>query len=40
MIPGERKRCWGDGDELMAAYHDLEWGGPPHDDAEINRDFS
>jgi DNA-3-methyladenine glycosylase I len=31
----ERKRCWGDGDELMAAYHDLEWGVPLHDDAKI-----
>src|SRR4030042_3281252 len=31
----ERKRCWGDGCELMAAYHDLEWGVPLHDDAKI-----
>jgi DNA-3-methyladenine glycosylase I len=31
----ERKRCWGDGDELMAAYHDLEWGVPLRDDAKI-----
>jgi DNA-3-methyladenine glycosylase I len=26
------KRCsWADGDALMAAYHDLEWGVPQHD---------
>jgi len=31
----ERKRCWGEGDELMAAYHDLEWGVPVHDDTKI-----
>jgi DNA-3-methyladenine glycosylase I len=35
MKAGEPKRCWGDGDELMAAYHDLEWGVPLHDDAKI-----
>jgi len=35
METGERKRCWGDGDELMSAYHDLEWGVPLHDDAKI-----
>jgi len=35
MKTEERKRCWGDGDELMAAYHDLEWGVPLHDDAKI-----
>ena len=35
MKISERKRCWGDGDELMAAYHDLEWGVPLHDDAKI-----
>lgn len=35
MKAGDRKRCWGDGDELMAAYHDLEWGVPLHDDAKI-----
>jgi len=28
-------RCWGDGDELMASYHDLEWGVPLHDDDKI-----
>jgi len=35
MKPDQRKRCWGDGDDLMAAYHDLEWGVPLHDDAKI-----
>lgn len=30
-----RTRCWGGGDELMAAYHDLEWGVPLHDDDKI-----
>ena len=35
MKRSERKRCWGDGDELMAAYHDREWGVPLHDDAGI-----
>ena len=35
MKTEKRKRCWGDGDELMAAYHDLEWGVPLHDDAKI-----
>ncbi len=25
-------RCWGDGDPLMEAYHDNEWGVPVHDD--------
>lgn len=29
-------RCWGDEDELMASYHDDEWGRPVHDD---NRHF-
>ncbi len=29
------KRCWGDGDELMTAYHDLEWGVPLHDDGKL-----
>ncbi len=23
-------RCWGDGDPLLADYHDLEWGRPVH----------
>lgn len=31
----ERVRCWGDDDELMAAYHDREWGVPVHDDREL-----
>jgi DNA-3-methyladenine glycosylase I len=30
-----RKRCWGEVDELMGAYHDLEWGVPLHDDDQI-----
>ncbi len=29
------KRCWGDGDELMTAYHDTEWGVPLHDDGKL-----
>jgi DNA-3-methyladenine glycosylase I len=29
------KRCWGDGDELMTAYHDQEWGVPLRDDAKL-----
>ena len=28
----DRIRCFGDGDPLMAAYHDEEWGVPVHDD--------
>jgi DNA-3-methyladenine glycosylase I len=28
-------RCWGDGDALLAAYHDLEWGVPLHDDGKL-----
>ena len=28
------KRCWGDGNDLMTAYHDLEWGVPLHDDVK------
>jgi 3-methyladenine DNA glycosylase Tag len=35
MPKRKRVRCWGDGDELMAAYHDLEWGVPLHDDDKI-----
>jgi DNA-3-methyladenine glycosylase I len=31
----ERKRCWGEVDPLMAAYHDEEWGRPLHDDRKI-----
>jgi len=30
-----RTRCWGEGDALLAAYHDLEWGVPLHDDRKI-----
>ena len=28
-------RCWGDGDPLMADYHDNEWGKPEHDDRKL-----
>ena len=28
-------RCWGEGDALLAAYHDLEWGVPLHDDGKL-----
>ena len=28
-------RCWGDGDPLMEAYHDKEWGRPLHDDRAL-----
>ena len=29
-------RCpWGDGDPLMVAYHDTEWGVPLHDDQDL-----
>jgi len=32
----KRTRCWGgNGDELMTAYHDREWGVPLHDDRKI-----
>lgn len=31
----ERIRCWGDEDELMAAYHDEEWGIPVHEDQKL-----
>jgi len=30
-----RTRCFGTGDPLMEAYHDLEWGTPVHDDREL-----
>ena len=30
-----RKRCWGEVDGLMAAYHDREWGVPLHDDDKL-----
>ncbi len=29
------KRCWGNDDELMAAYHDTEWGVPLRDDRAL-----
>jgi DNA-3-methyladenine glycosylase I len=35
MQKARRKRCWGDGDDLMTAYHDREWGRPLHDDKKI-----
>jgi DNA-3-methyladenine glycosylase I len=35
MTKAGRERCWGDGDELMVAYHDQEWGVPLHDDNKI-----
>ncbi|MCX6561038.1 MAG: DNA-3-methyladenine glycosylase I [Candidatus Aminicenantes bacterium] len=28
-------RCWGDGDEFLAPYHDQEWGVPLHDDGKL-----
>lgn len=28
-------RCFGDGDDLCAAYHDHEWGVPAHDDTHL-----
>ena len=31
----DRNRCWGDGDPLMEAYHDEEWGDPEHDDRRL-----
>jgi DNA-3-methyladenine glycosylase I len=35
MTSAGRKGCWGDVDELMAAYHDQEWGVPLHDENKI-----
>ncbi len=32
---GEVSRCYGDGDALMMAYHDEEWGVPVHDDEQL-----
>jgi len=29
------RRCYGDGDELMARYHDEEWGVPVYNDLEL-----
>lgn len=35
MSNGDSKvRCWGDTEDLMREYHDLEWGVPVHDDIE------
>lgn len=31
----EIRRCFGDGDTLMEAYHDQEWGAPVHDDRTL-----
>jgi len=32
-VPSEPRRCfWAEGDPLLAAYHDAEWGVPIHDD--------
>jgi DNA-3-methyladenine glycosylase I len=31
----KRKGCWGEVDELMGAYHDLEWGVPLYDDNKL-----
>ncbi len=31
----KKTRCWGDGDPLMEAYHDNEWGRPEHDDQKL-----
>lgn len=30
-----KRRCWGDDDPLMTAYHDHEWGKPIHDDQRL-----
>lgn len=35
MTTAPLTRCWGDGDPLMEAYHDNEWGLPAHDDAVL-----
>ncbi len=35
MVRDKRKRCWGEVKGAMAAYHDLEWGVPLHDDHKI-----
>jgi DNA-3-methyladenine glycosylase I len=31
----DRVRCFGEGDPIMAAYHDEEWGIPVHDDRQL-----
>lgn len=35
--PEKKKRCWGEAasDELLARYHDSEWGRPLHDDRRL-----
>src|SRR5207245_1162481 len=36
ILTAAMKRCWaGDADPLMLAYHDREWGVPPHGDREL-----
>jgi DNA-3-methyladenine glycosylase I len=35
MREAQKHRCWGEAEGLMAAYHDLEWGVPLHDDNKI-----
>lgn len=35
MAGEKRETCWGPADELMAQYHDLEWGVPCHNDREL-----
>ena len=35
-MPDRKKRCdWGQGNDLMQAYHDEEWGVPLHDDRAL-----
>ncbi|MGI8333026.1 DNA-3-methyladenine glycosylase I [Actinomadura scrupuli] len=34
-MTGARRCAWADGSELMAAYHDQEWGVPSHEDAHL-----
>ena len=31
-MKGQKRCAWADGNEALAAYHDLEWGVPVHDD--------
>jgi DNA-3-methyladenine glycosylase I len=31
----KRNGCWGEVDDLLAAYHDREWGVPLHDDRKL-----
>jgi DNA-3-methyladenine glycosylase I len=35
MATARRRRCFGDGSELYARYHDEEWGIPVHDDRAL-----